>query len=69
MPTARRILILNERDSAHPKAGGAEVHVDEVSKRLAARGFELTLLSSAFSGGADVEEIAGMHIRRIGALL
>jgi glycosyltransferase involved in cell wall biosynthesis len=68
MPAPRRILILNERDSGHPKAGGAEVHVDEVSRRLAARGFALTLLSSTFPGAAAEEEIAGMRVRRVGGL-
>jgi glycosyltransferase involved in cell wall biosynthesis len=66
--TPRRILILNERDSAHPSAGGAEVHVDEISKRLAARGYDITLLSSRFSGAPPVDEIAGMHVRRLAGL-
>ena len=35
----RRVLILNERDPTHPKAGGAEIHVSEIFRRLVARGF------------------------------
>jgi glycosyltransferase involved in cell wall biosynthesis len=68
MSTPRRILILNERDSGHPSAGGAEVHVDEISRRLTARGYDITLLSSRFPGAPPVEEIAGMRVRRLGAL-
>jgi glycosyltransferase involved in cell wall biosynthesis len=68
MPAPHRILILNERDSKHPKAGGAEVHVDEVSKRLAAAGHEITLLSSSFPGAPAAETVAGMHVRRLGSL-
>jgi glycosyltransferase involved in cell wall biosynthesis len=68
MFTPLRILILNERDSKHPKAGGAEVHVDEISSRLAARGHEISLLCSSFPGARAAEEIAGMQVRRVGPL-
>jgi glycosyltransferase involved in cell wall biosynthesis len=67
-PRPHRVLILNERDSAHPSAGGAEVHVDEISKRLVARGYDITLLSSHFSGARPVAEIGGMRVRRLGGL-
>ena len=63
-----RVLILNERDPAHPKAGGAEVHVAEIFGRLAQRGFEITQVTSAFPGGAARETQAGMQVRRVGAL-
>ena len=63
-----RVLILNERDPGHPKAGGAEVHVAEIFGRLAARGFEVTQLTSSFPGGEDEEQLDGMRLRRVGAL-
>ena len=63
-----RVLILNERDPGHPKAGGAEVHVDEVFQRLAARGHEVTIAASAFRGGAATERIGAVEVRRVGAL-
>ena len=63
-----RVLVLNERDPEHPKAGGAEIHVAETFGRLAARGFDITLASSSFAGGAAETEIAGMHVRRLGPL-
>ncbi|MFP8882396.1 MAG: glycosyltransferase family 4 protein [Myxococcota bacterium] len=63
-----RVLVLNERDLSHPKAGGAEIHVTEVFRRLAARGFEVTLASSSYAGGADRDELAGMAVVRLGKI-
>ena len=63
-----RALILNERDPRHPRAGGAEVHVAEIARRLAERGFELTLLSCAFPGAAREERVDGMRVMRLGPL-
>ncbi len=68
MPTPCRVLVLNERDPEHPKAGGAEIHVAEIFRRLAARGYEITLASSSFPGAAVHGEIDGMRARRLGAL-
>jgi len=63
-----RALILNERDPMHPKAGGAEVHVAEIFGRLAARGHEVVLASSAFRGAASRARCQGLEIWRLGAL-
>jgi hypothetical protein len=63
-----RVLVLNERDLRHPKAGGAETHVFEIMSRLAARGFEISLLASGFAGGASEECVEGVDVRRLGAL-
>lgn len=63
-----RVLLLNERDPGHPRAGGAEVHVDEIFRRLVPKGFRVTQLCSAFAGGAEEEERHGMRIRRVGGL-
>lgn len=68
MPPAPRVLVLNERDIEHPNAGGAEVHVTEIFGRLAARGFDVTLASTSFPGGADDTERDGMHVRRFGRI-
>ena len=46
MQSALRVLVLNERDSDHPRAGGAEVHVTEIFRRLAERGMDVTLLTT-----------------------
>lgn len=68
MPEPCRVLILNERDPRHPRAGGAEVHVAEISRRLSAEGFDLTLASCGFRGGAAEEFVDGMRVRRLGPL-
>jgi len=63
-----RVLILNERDPRHPRAGGAEVHVQEIFSRLARRGWSVTLTPCAFPGAAPDETLAGIRVRRLGTL-
>jgi hypothetical protein len=63
-----RVLILNERDPHHPNAGGAEIHVHEIFRRLAARGFEVTQLVSQGQGTSERETIDGVDVRRLGRL-
>jgi len=61
----RRILVLNERDPANPMTGGAETHVFEIFRRLAARGHEVTLLAASFHGCAREEIVQGVRVRRL----
>ena len=68
MPTPLRVLVLNERDLLHPKAGGAEVHVSEIAKRLDAMGFEVTQLACSFSGAPAREQVEGVDVRRLGPI-
>jgi len=68
MGSGRRVLVLNERDPLHPRAGGAEVHVAKISRRLAERGFEITQLACSFPGSKPVEQVDGMTVRRLGPL-
>ncbi len=63
-----RVLVLNERDPSHPKAGGAEIHVSEIFGRLARQGFAVTHFASGFSGGDEVEIVNDVEIRRLGGL-
>ena len=63
-----RILVVNWRDVANPDAGGAEAFTHEVTRRWAAWGHEVTLLTSRFRGGRPTETIDGVEIRRVGAL-
>jgi glycosyltransferase involved in cell wall biosynthesis len=63
-----RVLILNERDPAHPKAGGAEVHVSEIFRRLAARGHAIVQLSSHFRTAPRRELQGGIEVRRLAPL-
>ena len=68
MSSPCRVLVLNERDPHHPKAGGAEIHVAEIFRRLAARGYEVTLAVSSFPGCKAEEEFDGMRILRLGRI-
>ena len=45
------IVVLNERDPEHPRAGGAEIHVERLFARLAARGHAVRWWSTGFLGG------------------
>ncbi len=63
-----RILILNERDPKHPKMGGAEIHVTEIFGRLARRGHPVIHLAAGFAGGAPVEIVDDVEVRRLGGL-
>jgi glycosyltransferase involved in cell wall biosynthesis len=65
---ALRVLVLNERDPRHPKAGGAELHVHEIFRRLAEQGVRVTQLSSGFAGGAKRETLDGVDVHRLGNL-
>lgn len=61
-----RILWVNWRDLRNPLAGGAEVHAHEVLARLAARGWDCTLVSHAVPGLPERETESGYQILREG---
>ncbi len=61
-----RILILNERDPRHPRSGGAETHVHEVFRRLAALGHSVTEYVSSFPGSTAHDEIDAIRFERMG---
>ena len=63
-----RALILNERDPRHPRAGGAETHLSEIFRRLAARGLEVTLACSSFPHASALDQHEGLQIQRLGPL-
>ncbi len=64
-----RLLLLNWRDMKNPEAGGAEVHLQEVARRLVADGFVCIQYSHAFPGGKDRENIEGVQVIRQGSKL
>ena len=68
MTSPCRVLVLNERDPQNPRAGGAEIHVAEIFRRLVARGYEVTLAASSFAGCKTEDEIDGIRIWRLGRL-
>ena len=63
---SRRLLVLNERDPRHPQAGGAEVHLREIFRRLAAGGDEVTLVAAGFPGAPAEEDVDGLRVLRRG---
>ena len=48
--------------------GGAEIHVSEIFSRLAAEGFEVTMLCSSFEGCAPREQVEGIEVLRVGGI-
>jgi glycosyltransferase involved in cell wall biosynthesis len=61
-----KILIFNWRDIKNPEAGGAEIYIHEVAKRLVKKGNEITLFSAKFKNATDEEEIDGIKVVRRG---
>jgi glycosyltransferase involved in cell wall biosynthesis len=51
-----------------PFMGGVELHVDQVARRLAARGVDITILTTDPTGTLPTEEhLDGVHVRRVRA--
>lgn len=61
-----KILAVNWRDIKNPEAGGAEIHLHEISKRLVAKGYEVFLISSKYGGCRNREIVDGIRIIRVG---
>lgn len=60
------ILALNWNDLSNPYAGGAEVHLEELLRRLVSYGHEVTLVCSGYSGCRSEEVISGIRVIRCG---
>ncbi len=60
------ILVINWNDLKNPHAGGAEVHLEELLRRLVDYGHRVTLLCSGFDGCVPEEIIKGIRIIRRG---
>jgi glycosyltransferase involved in cell wall biosynthesis len=63
-----RLAVLNWRDQAHPRAGGAEVFVHEVARRWAASGHDVTLYASRIGSLPREDSVDGVRIVRVGRL-
>lgn len=61
-----RILWLNWRDITNPSAGGAELYTHQIALRLAQRGHEVTLFTSAYPKSQHQEIRDGVKIVRKG---
>lgn len=62
----RRLLAINFRDPAHPEAGGAELHLEQVLLDAVRQGWRVTWLAAGFAGGAAESEHKGIRIVRRG---
>lgn len=61
-----KIVWMTWKDGKHPLAGGAEVVNEQLAKRLAADGHEITFVVGGFAGGAHQETRDGFKIVRLG---
>ncbi len=61
------ILAINWQDIENPQAGGAEIHITEILKRLVAKGHEATLFCSGFAGAAGETVQQGIKVIRRGS--
>ena len=66
MKRAPHLLALNFRDPAHPEAGGAELHLEEILLEAVARGFRVTWLASGFPGAPAEDHHRGISVKRRG---
>ena len=64
-----KILWANHRDIQHPRAGGAERTIFEISRRLSLKGHLVHLASSAWCGARSTEVISGVKIARFPSYL
>lgn len=64
-----RILVLTWRDLAHSAAGGAEVYTEQVTRRWAAAGHDVTVFASAVAGRPADEMVDGYRVVRRGGRL
>ena len=60
------VLVLNWLDPENPQAGGAEVHLLEIFRRLVEWGHSVTLLCSAWPGCASRLNLGGIEVHRTG---
>ena len=61
-----KILVLNWLDPENPQAGGAEVHLHQIFRRLVAWGHSVTLLCSAWPGCERRAALDGIEVHRVG---
>lgn len=60
------ILALNWNDLKNPYAGGAEVHFEELLRRIVSYGHHVTLVCSGWRGCLPEETVEGIRIHRTG---
>lgn len=60
-----KLLVVNWLDRLNPQAGGAEIHLFEIFRRLAERGHRVRLVCSGWPGAAPVEVVDGIEVTRV----
>lgn len=61
-----KILLVNWLDRANPQAGGAEIHVFEIFRRLVETGHQVHLIASGWQGCEPQAEVEGIVVERHG---
>jgi glycosyltransferase involved in cell wall biosynthesis/O-antigen/teichoic acid export membrane protein len=61
------VLILSWRDRSHPQGGGSEVYVEEIARRLAGSGREVTIFCADHAGASRDEVVDGVRYVRRGS--
>jgi glycosyltransferase involved in cell wall biosynthesis len=61
-----RILVLNWQDVQNPQAGGAELHLQEIFRRVVARGHSVDLLCSSWANVPQRTDLNGIEVHRVG---
>ncbi|MEP6473034.1 MAG: glycosyltransferase family 4 protein [Gemmatimonadota bacterium] len=61
------ILLVNWQDRDNPMAGGAEIHLFEIFRRIAAKGHRVRLVCSGWEGGASRGVVDGIEVERVGS--
>ncbi|HTM56980.1 MAG TPA: glycosyltransferase family 4 protein [Candidatus Udaeobacter sp.] len=60
------LVAVNFRDPAHPEAGGAELHLEQILLEAVRRGMRVTWLAAGFEGGAPESDHRGIRVLRRG---
>lgn len=61
-----KILWLAHRDPLNPRSGGAEIIIHEVGKRLAKRGYDVSVIAGGWNNCRKNENLDGIHVMRFG---
>lgn len=60
-----KILWFNHRDPLHPEAGGAEVRLLEIGKRLIKMGCSIKLVCERWNGSSKIDFLDGIEVDRV----
>ena len=61
------VIAFNWRDPKHPEAGGAELHLFEILRRVVRDGGRVVWLAERFAGGPEEDAVEGIRIHRAGS--